>query len=38
MDTETGRHLLRIDGFMPLPARARIELGSMMDGLPPTPS
>jgi hypothetical protein len=31
MDTETGRQLLRVDGFMPLPAGARIELGSMID-------
>ncbi len=31
MDMETGRQLLRVDGFMPLPAGARIELGSMMD-------
>jgi hypothetical protein len=31
MDTETGRQLLRVDGFMPLPAGARIELGSITD-------
>lgn len=31
MDMETGRQLLRVNGFMPLPAGARIELGSMMD-------
>ena len=31
MDMETGQQLLRVDGFMPLPAGARIELGSMMD-------
>jgi hypothetical protein len=28
MDIDTHRHLLRVDGFMPLPAGARIELGS----------
>ena len=31
MDMETGRQVLRVDGFMQLPAGARIELGSMMD-------
>ena len=31
MDMETGRQLLRVNGFMPLPPGARLELGSMMD-------
>lgn len=31
MDMETGRQPLRVDGFMPLLAGARIELGSMTD-------
>jgi len=38
MDMETGRQLLRVDGFMPLPAGTRIELGSMMDPPPPPPT
>ena len=31
MDMETGRQLLRFDGLVPLPAGARIELGSLTD-------
>jgi hypothetical protein len=36
MDADSGRQLLRIDGYMPLPAGARIQLGKGGDPELPT--